>query len=339
MNKALNGWKFIFAILIVCHHSLYVLNDVHFCRCYLAVEFFFIVSGFFIAKSWNEKRKESPFLWWKRKSLRIYPVFIYSIMLLVLIGLLAAKNSKVFIVSNKDLIYELLFLNNAGITKYAINIPDWYVSCMLISGFFYMAFMTMNENLLKFLIIPTAIIFGISFLVNNFQTLNVHSKIIFSIIDIGVIRAFVDMGVGIELYYYVSSMHKGNNKIYNSLLEVLLCLAIYLFLINSNSSRYDILIIPIFSLLIVACFLNRGIIAALLESNVVQFLGKFSLPLYLTHFVVIRYIQYTGTPVTIFEFVFASIVFAMVSYYIIRFVTSEKDTSIFRRPLKLGVTK
>jgi len=333
MNKTLNGWKFIFSILIVCHHATCFFHDPHFWRAYLAVEFFFIVSGLLLAKKWYEKSKESPFLWVKRKVIRIYPIFLYSISLLVLVGLLRTKNSYYFICSNLDLLYELLFLNSSGITTYAINDPDWYVSSMLLAGFFYMAIFLINKKLL-ILVVPAIIISGISFIVNQFHTLNIHSKLVFTILDTGLIRALVDMGIGICTYYIISNMKTRNNRLYNSISEIILCCFSYLFLINSYQSQYDILIIPIFVLLVAASFKQQGIISIILESRLFQFFTKFSTSLYLTHFVVVRFIQYRNIRIHTIKFVAISLLFAMISYYTVDFITAENNNSILRRKLK-----
>lgn len=334
MNRTLNGWKFVFAILVVLHHASCFFHDPHFRRCYLAVEFFFVVSGTLLAKSWYEKRKESPSLWVQRKAKKIYPLFIYSIAILVFVGIFYSVNKIGFISSNRDIIYELFFLNSSGITTYGINEPDWYISSMLLAGFFYMAIFSINDKFLMIIILPV-IIFGMSIIVNIFHTLNMHSKIIFFIFDTGVIRALIGMGVGIYTYHILSNVKIINNKIYNTVVEIILCCLIYLFLIDNYSSNYDILIIPIFAVFVVVTFKRRGVISLLLESKIFQFFSKFSTSLYLTHFIVVRYLQYNFIKINTFEFVVASIIFAIISYYIVSFIVVANNTSIFKRKIEI----
>ena len=68
-NGAIDFWKFAFSIMIVLFHSYYFANNEDgaiFREGRIAVEFFFIVSGFFMAKSAVSKPKlQSNSLWQK----------------------------------------------------------------------------------------------------------------------------------------------------------------------------------------------------------------------------------------------------------------------------------
>jgi len=91
-NGLIELYRFLFALWVVWYHSYFILKNQYFNHGYIAVEFFFILSGFYLLKS-IEKYNEKPLfrgLWsllWKRtKSLGlpfiIGLVFVFWFMLL-----------------------------------------------------------------------------------------------------------------------------------------------------------------------------------------------------------------------------------------------------------------
>ena len=74
-NSLLELYRFLFSIWVVWYHGFFVFKNQFFNHGYIAVEFFFILSGFYILKS-IEKHKHQPFfrglcqlLWKRMKSL------------------------------------------------------------------------------------------------------------------------------------------------------------------------------------------------------------------------------------------------------------------------------
>lgn len=59
-NSLLELYRFLFALWVVWYHGFFIFKNQYFSHGYIAVEFFFILSGFFLIKS-IDKYKEKPF--------------------------------------------------------------------------------------------------------------------------------------------------------------------------------------------------------------------------------------------------------------------------------------
>ncbi len=80
-NSLIELYRFLFAMWVVWYHSFFVFKNQYFNHGYIAVEFFFILSGFFLIKSIDKHNHKSifkglgNFLWKRIKSLGL-PFFI-----------------------------------------------------------------------------------------------------------------------------------------------------------------------------------------------------------------------------------------------------------------------
>lgn len=80
-NGLIELCRFIFAMCIVCHHALFLSNPEHIPLSggYIAVEFFFILTGFFMCKDALKKPAEHGGMTESLKRLKtIYPYFFVS---------------------------------------------------------------------------------------------------------------------------------------------------------------------------------------------------------------------------------------------------------------------
>jgi peptidoglycan/LPS O-acetylase OafA/YrhL len=260
---------------------------------YLAVDFFFIVSGFFLANTVLTS-DINIFSWIKHKAVKIYPLYLGSIIVILcgefIIGCLNDTGILTFVKQNIDVVYEIFFLQRAGFTMYNINFPDWYISSMLFTGFilFYF-FSTYRESLLPMLFI--IVITSLSYLINRSGYINQHSAIVFGLVDVGNIRALAGMSAGITLHSCIQNSKNVQSRILANVIEIiaLLFIVLIIFLPNQEFQKTDILCYPLFSVVVFSCFKCRGIVSKFLENKILSFLSKYGLSLYLTHGLVIRY--------------------------------------------------
>ena len=91
-NGAIDFWKFVFCMIIAIYHGRYMGGSVPYALFkdggYLAVEFFFLVSGFLMAKSAKRAEETSrlqlgtetaQFIWHKAKIILPYFIFAYIV--------------------------------------------------------------------------------------------------------------------------------------------------------------------------------------------------------------------------------------------------------------------
>lgn len=138
MCKSIEALRFFFICVICLWHCKDLAPYIH--HGYIAVEFFFILSGYLIYKSW-EKHPEVGGVDFALRRVKTFAVpFLLSIFLLMIID-----RKQYFYISDftPDGIlskyflhfHEFFFCQNIGLTSVtAINHPMWYLSMLLWGG-------------------------------------------------------------------------------------------------------------------------------------------------------------------------------------------------------------
>ena len=137
----IDALKFTFTIVVFLYHFSKISDSsagTPFLWGYLAVEFFFLTSGYFMAES-IRKNGENPlapsaggYVWHKIKPLCL--PFITSFLVAFIIRQFILKATLFEVIKNFFLgIYEMLFLQMSAIkTGRAYNGPGWYISSMIL---------------------------------------------------------------------------------------------------------------------------------------------------------------------------------------------------------------
>ena len=122
-NKQLDFFKIILIILIVIHHSPYCKV-----RGYVAVEYFFIVSGYFMIQTFEHYKTMDTWSYLKKRLKRLYPHYIFSFFVMYL----AVNRLEAFKFSNIVRgIPEIFLLQSVGFFKGGFNQPLWYLSVLV----------------------------------------------------------------------------------------------------------------------------------------------------------------------------------------------------------------
>jgi len=301
--------RFLFSILVVGYHvQMSMNNDIadFFENGALAVEFFFLISGYFLAKSIekinaNEKRSNfgietARFI--KNKVKGILPTHIVAIIAVIIVIL-------VFDLSNagKILLKGLpsVFLLQGGALWYngyadALIIPEWYLSSMLLSMLFMFPIGLLLRKKLNgewvtlivlCIVAVPALSFGLPF---GFNTNLVYY-----------LRAWGEMCVGMFAYYLSMAITKQEfNKPSAITLKVVEIVGYFVpiilgFIPLSASLQpvcMAVTVICIFAAISVT-FANKGIsITNEKVCKIFAYLGSISLAVYLFHPVIITLIDY-----------------------------------------------
>ena len=291
--------RFIFSIIIVFHHSRnFIGNETAlFLNGSFAVEFFFILSGFLMMKSVS-KMSEQPgnlgaetFLFIKKKYLALYPDVIISWIIGAVVTIVIGQLSLMAIANLvRDGVWEMSLLTMTGLRLNTINDALWYLSSMLLAMAILFPLLRKYKNTAKLVIIPliTVLIFGYfaaehSSIRSPFDWLGVTYR--------GNLRAIADMGVGIISCQITEVFQtKKLTVFFKSLLTGvkyvgILGLVMYMYFIRDAARLpYDMFCIVAIAVVIGLIFSRQTYGERLFNNGVVGFLGKFSLPLYLSHY-------------------------------------------------------
>ena len=275
----LNYFRGVASIIVILYHikdnidieadsKLYFL----FSKGYLAVDFFFILSGFVISYSYqNLSNKDEIIKYLKKRFLRIYPLHFFTLlMIIILIFLFNIFVNKEFNIFNdyytlKSLILNFLLIHSWGIlNELTWNVPSWSISTEFFAYLFFPIFFNLRNNTKLFLFIIVIIFYFFIYIEKN--TLNYHY-------DYGIIRNLASFILG---YYIFKTSTKINFN--HSYLIGIITLFFALFIYYGHDIYFILLVIPFFFTVISTKYY---------EIKILKFLGKISFSIYMNQWVVI----------------------------------------------------
>lgn len=298
--------KIFFTFVVVVYHAHKILPKPGYypiisSKGYLAVDFFFMITGYLMANSIVRNRNNGiefnalGFILHKAKSLyhHILVAFIISFILWTCF----VKDLKFYeILTYLFMSFgELTFLTVSGIpfTTHIFNGPVWYISAMMLSIF--LLYPLCYKNVVRFgqYGAPVLSIFLLAFIINVLNLKNINGALDWTMFTtIGVLRATVSICLGISIYSICDKFKKSNmelsaigNKIFRFFAFCIFCVLL-IFIYVPIFKKYGIITDVNF---IVYCFLFLTILLITntnffwLDNKFINFLSELSLPMYLNH--------------------------------------------------------
>ena len=309
-NNIVELFRFIYSLLVLGYHVQFSYSDEEvdpFENGALAVEFYFLLSGYFLARSLeklikDEKKKliKKVYNFMKNKITSLLNVHILSIIVVIII--IACFDTKSFwdkfLPGIPSIFLVQMIIVWSGDFNKALIIPEWYLSAMLICMLFMVIIFLLICKKLKG-IYATIILVGILIIIVLITGLSTSWKFNENIVyDI---RAWGEMCIGM-FSYYLSIYVK--NKTYENCTNILLkiieiigyCLPVIFGIIpiSLNYQAYLMIITVICEFCaIFITFAEKGnIIKSERINKIFGYLGAISLPIYLFHPIIITLIDY-----------------------------------------------
>ncbi|MCR5484731.1 MAG: acyltransferase family protein [Clostridiales bacterium] len=308
-NPEVDFWKFIFAVFIALFHSRKMLPGyIYFSRGYILVDFFFMVSGYFLAvkvRSGLEKDIKTPtseFLSHKIKSL--YKVCFAAFLIAffgreIVEGMTAKEMTNDFVLS----FFENSFTRPFGLTvgKY-YNGPTWYISAMLVAmAMIYPLAVKFKRPFMR-AACPIISGFCYGYIFKTVGYLNVAETTTLSFVQYSLIRAFAGLCLGCFINECCAvlkektagfSVTKAGNAVF-AVLEFTFLSWIIAFAVVSERMRwprkYDFFMVIVVAAFCFIVFSELTGIKEKLSGKDFGILSKLSLYLYLNHRVITRII-------------------------------------------------
>ena len=297
-NGEIDFWKFIFSLIIVIHHSYFFIPNqtrYFFGQGSICVDFFLIISGYFMANSMCRKKLEyTPetigsdtikFIFGKIKSFLYYYIFasvVIFITTLIKDGVAESLlTGKIF-----NIIFSALFLNMTGLPDYNLISSSWYLSAMLLCMMIIYPIFRKNKNLFINVIAPLTAILLYGYIMKESGYVGGPSEW-YGFIYKGVLRGFAGICLGCVAYNISEWLKKQNiTKIISLLLSVYetLCITGLIVLLGYKvpSNGAAALIFFFFTAFVIISS-KTACINKIYQYNIFEYLGKLSMAIFLIH--------------------------------------------------------
>ncbi len=300
-NRAMELYRFVCAVLILCYHCYFFgfrgQEDATFVGFYLFVELYFILSGFLMLRSirthvtpqLREDAVNTTVHYMKRHWLTLYPHHLLSWILVALVLVFVTKEMHLL-----DLIQigwtELLLVNIFGFVRgLSINIVCWYLSALLFAslGIYYL--LLKNEDAFLKIIAPILLVVLYGTLFDRKGSLS--NTILFTQYApfLGFYRAVADITVGCiayRVYEWMEDVEIPGEPVLATVLELSIMAASW-FWMYKHGGAIDFLFVVLFFTFVISVFRGKSLFSRLFDNRLSAWLGKQSYAFYLNNLVVV----------------------------------------------------
>lgn len=298
-NGIIGLWKFIFCLVVVVLHvgeSFRKDHNVLFINGAIAVEFFFLVSGYLMAKSISKTKKGKEligketfeFIWKKIKSFFPYVAISY-IVALIFCTFLNQLTIKSYVLS----IWDLLLLRFFGLKSTGLIQHLWYITAMLFSmSLLYPQIKKFKDNYFYF-IAPLTVLILAGLINKNMNDLKMpHVWVGYAYR--GMIRSYLDVCLGTLIFPLVEKLKKINFTKVGKVLLTLIEIGGFLIVLGISNFRttvYDFVLLLILFIAVLISFSKKTLDSNILNNGFVYFLEKISLPIYCIHLPIRNFVR------------------------------------------------
>ena len=302
MQKQRNGTiellRFVFIVLVVLHHS------VIFCKPdiiagFIGVEFFFMVSGYLMAKSVNDGKVISipKFIFHKIKAFYV-EFLVAGCTGYFLVMIFCHYGIKQAIKTIYPLVSDFLLLQIWGIGTFSGTGVGWYLSAMIGALFFLLPLVIYREKLFRECVAPllVLIIYGACYF--KFGSVGLVLEPAFDgFLHMGLLRAIAGMSFGYLIFYGCRELKTmefsdATSKVLSVLWGGSIVLCIAAALVGKKSTHWDFFMIMMIAIAVMISFSEKMCWHEKFQSKVCMQLGRVSKNLFLNHFYISTILAY-----------------------------------------------
>ncbi len=297
-NNTIEFLRFMFvcAICIMHFSNSYFEASPYFSDAYVATEYFFLVSGYLLVMSYykNKGKKVSAWKYTWNKVCRLYPYYIFSFSaVFILIMVLDHANMAEWLTNLGGSVWELAFLQISGLKCFRLfNYPTWYISAMIISGYFIYALLELIEEKFTKFIMPLAVLLIFCFFSKENGNMDVWGGATILNISDALTRAFAGMCFG-GICYHASNLLKQkqlnhSKKILLSICEMVTFILAFVLMSQAGHTQLDFYIVGLLAVAVTISFSGQTWSYQVFDRPIFNWLGKISYPMFLNQIFVIN---------------------------------------------------
>lgn len=267
---------------------------------YISVEFFFITSGFLLMNTYEHNREkgvkeDSPWQYTKKRLARLYPLYLFCFIYnFIFYARLLYPTPRGKINALIASVYELLGIQMVGLNQEIyFNTVAWYVSALLITGYFIYYMVLNHRRFYVQFICPLSIIIIYSFYYREYTGIEMWGNNVGFWRHDALLRALAGMNLGILSYRLCDAVKKINfTKLGEYLLDIVetgffLSIIAYTALVHNTDNDYSMLI---FMAVAVALSFGHRKCNGIFNNKVIRYLSGLTYSIYLNHAILLSVI-------------------------------------------------
>ncbi|MGN1023848.1 MAG: acyltransferase family protein [Lachnospiraceae bacterium] len=300
-NGRIDLLRFVFALVIMLHHSRYVLGDDNsvFIGGSLAVEFFFLVSGYLMAVSAERANKKGPmsrtgaetwsFLWRKCRG------FLPEFWIAWAIGFVFVSFAERYTLLQafhafKDEIFEALLLKMTGLYVQGIDGVIWYISAMLVAMAILYPLLRRHQDVTEKIICPLVALLILGYFCQELGHPRNPTKWL-GLVYKGLLRGIAEISLGVTLRVFVRHLAPKRPRtwlrVFLEGFEALAVIYLVWYMFDHLPSVQDYFFILLLFVMLMVDFSGHGILTERYEGDralrVTGALAKYSGALFFSH--------------------------------------------------------
>ena len=263
----------------------------------LAVEFFLIASGYFMAVSIQKKNErgaaedlgQETWEFLDRKLSSFMPELLASLIIGFFWMEVKWQDTSLRLLVKRllNFVWEPLLLHTSGFGNLRINGVDWYLSAMLLSMLILYPICRKYFSMSTHVIMPAIAILILGYYCREFGTTRGNYN------ELGFFyrclpRAFAGIALGVSCYPIITALKKRDytqrQRILLTVAEIVIYLGVFAYMFRYSKKRFDMICVLMITVGFCITSLEQGCLDHLFSEKVCGFLGKISLLLYLSHF-------------------------------------------------------
>ena len=296
-NGKIDLLRFIFSICVVLNHAKYIMPDKTHANLFsgysLAVEFFFLVSGYLMMASIEKAEKVSAlslgretgaFLLKKFKAL--YPEVAISYLVTAIVTAVATGTAFTSVLGASW--FEGFLLISTGLFKSKIMLVSWYASSMILCMALLYPLLRKYKDMALRVILPILAVVILGWLYQNYGSIKGPMKWTGITIK-GNFRALAELSLGALCYCATKKLKELDFTAFGKVLLAVVELGIYavyiLYMAKFASGLRDLMMLPLLGIAVIITFSGKSFGHEIFNNRVCTFLGKYSLSICFSHYV------------------------------------------------------
>lgn len=287
-NYSIEFYRVVATLIICFHHFQSKVGIAIISYGFLMVEFFFILSGIFIAQKFESENCHSGSKYFIGRVKRIYPEYILA----AVIGIVSYSVIGKFDISKA--ISEVLMLQNTGLFMGGYNYPCWYISVLVVMSFILYECLKHFKNTFVSVIIPLIVVGGYGYILNGFSEDYGFVWSTQGFIHIPMLRGLCGLSLGIFIFYLSQCSFIHGIKRWLATATEIICLVIIVVGLVTNIFKIQVVGVAVATLLFVT-YSKLGFIGSkLLNHKWISYISNYSFSLYLNHGIIANTLDFVN---------------------------------------------